>query len=247
MLYEFVIEPFNIEDIFPKELGVFLIPLFKKYNCFLCGGSLISHTLNTSIVDYDIYFNSIESFHSIKEIFEERVSKNSNTIKFWDTTNAITYHIYHKGTDAPIRWTIQLIKRSELIKRDIKEILCKFDFTCCMAGISFKTNELTYLKEWKDILQKKELNYNVLSYLPSTINVLARIAKYINKGFTISYHNLFFCYLNLLYYSSIPQDPESLKKIDAKLCLLKQCLNLSDYSRVDFFNKLSNGQLKIEY
>jgi len=151
-----------------KYLGKELCRVFKKYNCIVAGGSVLSIFSNTEINDIDVYFRNARDLADF--LYNEMNGK----------------------------WVIAYTKKAILFKVDDVEVQAiyfkyfenaenlfeTFDFTVCMAAYDFKEDEF--------VLHKDFLRHNVSKFLKFNSNTAypivsaLRVDKYKKKGFNIS-------------------------------------------------------------
>lgn len=152
----------------PKDL----LEVVLQIKPFLCGGALTSLFSNSKINDLDFYFTSTEQYAR----FQLEIGSLGYYKKF-NTDNADTY-----SRDGCAN--LQLIKKEDCIDNDITNILQKFDFTICMAGYNFQTNDIIIHKDFLYHLAQRKLVFNINASYP--IASLYRTQKYIKRGYSLS-------------------------------------------------------------
>lgn len=161
-----------------KGLDSDVIEIFKKYNCCVAGGTVVSVFNNSTINDYDIYSDDIKKTTEIVEELKKVgfelmvVSKNS-------------YSLQRKKDKETSRskLKVQIIKYEKFCNSDIAKTLEYFDFNCCMGAYNFKDRQF-YLDEYflSDNIEKK-LRFNIGTEYP--ICSLYRTLKYQKRGYIL--------------------------------------------------------------
>jgi hypothetical protein len=139
----------------------------KKMKAFLAGGAILSLFSGTEIKDFDLYFRS-----------------KGDAFNFYICNEGQAVISYTKRSMIIVGFTIP--RNLILFKyfNSLEEIFESFDFTICMAGFDFETEEFVFDPRFhRDIIGRK-LIYSGTNMYP--IGSLLRIHKYKEKGFHIS-------------------------------------------------------------
>lgn len=165
---DFKTTPFN-SGALPKMILAYLSS--RKNDTWICGGALRSIFLGEKPRDYDVFFKNEDAYYAIKSYLLY-----SNHIQIDEKTNSSIIHFND--------FTIELIHSKYW--DTLEDCLSSFDITLCMAG----TDGIEYVKHYSfesDNENKRIVIYNS-TYPNST---LFRIAKYANKGYTITPNEVF--------------------------------------------------------
>jgi hypothetical protein len=212
------------ESILLKLLPFKIIEIFKENCGSLCGGAVTSLFSNSRIKDFDLYFESRESFNKVKKHFDKDLATECNLKLVFSTKNALTYSFDTEGK----KGTIQLIKA---FHGDINTIFEKFDFYCCMGSYQFSTSKFVLHDSFlKDIAQRR-LTFNPAT--PYPLSSLIRVRKYIGKGYSIDAINLVKLALSIhkLDLNTYAILKEQLQGVD--IILFKQLLEKLEHSKED--------------
>jgi len=154
-----------------NKLITIVPPLFlekiKRHNAYVAGGCIRSLFSGEKVNDVDVFFRSKEDFDDFT-VFEREDSPS-----FSITDTAWTYI-----TDS--NFSVQLICAEFGTP---KEVIDKFDFTCCMAAWS-PTEGFTFGENFLKHTSQRRLVYNVASGYP--ICSLWRARKFIERGWKLS-------------------------------------------------------------
>ncbi len=151
-----------------KYLGNDLYNTFKKYNCIIAGGSILSIFNNTEINDIDLYFRSANDMSDFlhNEMAGTWIIAHTKKAFLFKCDGVKIQTIYFKYFNSP------------------EEIFETFDFTVCMAAFDFKSEEFVLHEDFLRHNVSKILKFNERTAYP--IVSALRVAKYKNKGFSIS-------------------------------------------------------------
>lgn len=180
-----------VDPIRTKTPSVF--DALQDCNCYIAGGAITSVFTGSKINDYDIYFpsyshgmtgetlNDMEHFmHAMNLFIDEKPSK------IYSTDFAITYVV--NGL------TFQVIKLYTEMW-NIRDIMSKFDFTCCMGAYSpqyFTRYGENSVFDDEFILGSKFLQHNAQKRLVFNIDSdyplasFLRSKKYMSRGYDFS-------------------------------------------------------------
>jgi len=159
--------------------------LFSNYiqdDGFICGGFArvcLEEKDFKECQDIDIYCKNVEAFERIRK----RLLAESLHIESRTSDIAISFKCAFTG-----KYPIQLIKPLNqgyvhTSDENIEEVLNNFDFTIVRAGIYLLNDELKAICDENFFKDKNKL---VIKNIHCPIAEVYRIAKYVNKGFTIS-------------------------------------------------------------
>lgn len=166
--------------------------LLKTTNAIIAGGAITSTFTSRDINDFDIYFRSDEDISAfITSVFyrecEEAGYIAFSEYDFYDlsefqllATNITDKSLLFIDSDSGAK--IQLIIYRTF--KSIDDIFSSFDFTVCMGALDCSTEEFTLHPEFMKHNSQKVLRFNDGTAYP-IISAL-RVAKYVDKGYTIS-------------------------------------------------------------
>ncbi|GAV11500.1 hypothetical protein [Paenibacillus sp. NAIST15-1] len=151
------------------HLGLSLVQLLTKYECYIAGGTITSLMCNREINDIDIYFRDEKSLIGfVEEVWGDGwvISQTDKAllIKYQKTID--TQLIYFKYFSNP------------------EEIFETFDFTVCMGCFDFKTEEFILHEDFFKHNSQRLLKFNPKTAYP--IISLMRTWKYKEKQYKIS-------------------------------------------------------------
>lgn len=151
-----------------KYLGNDLYNTFKKYNCIIAGGSILSIFNNTEINDVDLYFRSANDMSDFlhNEMEGTWIIAHTKKAFLFKCDSVKIQTIYFKYFNSP------------------EEIFDTFDFTVCMAAFDFKSEKFVLHEDFLRHNVSKILKFNERTAYP--IVSALRVTKYRNKGFSIS-------------------------------------------------------------
>jgi len=149
-------------------LGEKVVKTLRSHNCYLAGGAITSLFCNREINDFDIYFRNADDL--VTFIYEHWGSDWIVT----STDKATTIKLHGKD--------VQLIHFKYF--DDANEIFDTFDFTACMGAFDFAIEEFVLHPDFLRHNSQRVLKFNTNTAFP--IVSLLRVAKYQEKGYTIS-------------------------------------------------------------
>lgn len=161
-----------------KNLDNEVIEILKKYDCYCCGGAIVSVFNHVPINDYDIYSvdknNPSKIVEELQNIgFELKVTSH----------NAYSLLRKSKKDETKKKLKIQIIKYENFCNKDIEKTFSYFDFNCCMGGYSFKDKKFYLDKYFLTDNIEKRLRFNPGTEYP--ICSLYRTIKYQKRGYTL--------------------------------------------------------------
>lgn len=161
-----------------KDLDRGVLEILAKYDCYCCGGAIVSIFTGQPINDYDIY--SVNKDNPSK-IMEE-LKKQDFELKV-ESHNAYSLVRKSNKENGTKRLKIQLIKYEKFCNENIKDTFNYFDFHCCMGAYSFKEKKFYFDDYFLTDNIEKRLRFNPGTEYP--ICSLYRTLKYQKKGFTL--------------------------------------------------------------
>lgn len=161
-----------------KNLDNEVIEILKKYDCYCCGGAVVSVFNHMPINDYDIY--SVDQDNPSKIVDE--LEKIGFELKV-TSHNAYSLLRKSKKGENKKKIKIQIIKYENFCNKDIKKTFGYFDFNCCMGGYSFKNKKFYFDKYFLTDNIEKRLRFNPGTEYP--ICSLYRNIKYQKRGYIL--------------------------------------------------------------
>ena len=162
-----------------KDLDNEIIKILEKYDCYCCGGAIVSVFNHVPINDYDIYSTNKNNPHKIvdelkKLDFEVKVVSH----------NAYSLVRKQNSKENKKKIKIQIIKYERFCNKNIQRTFDYFDFHCCMGAYSFKHKEFYLDKFFLTDNIEKRLRFNPGTEYP--ICSLYRTKKYQKRRYMLS-------------------------------------------------------------
>lgn len=174
-------------------LGPALISKIKEIGgIYLCGGALTSIFRRADINDFDLYFSKQESFEQLNSFLSGTSSGFKEVFK---SDNAVTYlgdTLNSSGENSnPLikNKKIQLIKKEQVFRKTVEDVLSCFDFTICQAAYLFDKDMFVSHENFIFDLAKRELILNEKCSTP--LNTLIRLRKFLSRGFEMPPKQMF--------------------------------------------------------
>jgi hypothetical protein len=142
----------------------------KKTNAFICGGSILTLFYENRVIsNIDIFFKTMEDLNKFRLFVEdiedcELIDEDDFIVHFKYKTKHIKLYKKNMGT--------------------VSEVLNNFDFTICQIAFVPKENCFIMNRQFIHDLDNRELVIN--QNVPFPLGSIARIKKYVNRGFEIS-------------------------------------------------------------
>lgn len=224
----------RMEKEFKRKLGEF-IP--NNTECFIAGGSVLSYLLVHShhfTKDFDIFVKSQDDYEKIKaHLIKAYKESGDSSRKCLESENSISF----------VGLGVDLIKQPF---DSITSLLNKFDISVCKVGFSVNKEKefkfttgtgLSKLFNLKMFIDKNCFVKNKTSK-SSAVQMLRRILKYSNKGFTLDSHSIiqFSSFFSVIMNDNPAplSDSQFTKIIEAKEEEIGELLKVGEYKSLEY-------------
>lgn len=160
-----------------------VVNILSQTNAIIAGGALLSVIEGKEINDYDVWFENDVDYANALEMFNK-----SDLFSSFNTKNAFNFYekidytdIFSDNTSNKNYIKTQIINKSRYSFGDTKKIIDQFDFTCIMAGYSFKENKIVVGNHFFSHNRRKVIMLNKVIKNPASL--LERVLKYTKKGY----------------------------------------------------------------
>lgn len=165
-----------------------VVNILCQSNAIIAGGALLSVVEGKEVNDHDIWFENEVDYNRALELFDgcDIFSRygTKNAFNFCDKLNFNDFFSDAKTTEKNTK--IQIINKSRYSFGDTKKIIDQFDFTCVMAGYSFRENKIVVNDQFFNHNRSKLIMLNRVIKNPASL--LSRVLKYTKKGYHLTTH-----------------------------------------------------------